>query len=39
MFQSTNIKLANAKHCTNITNLHEQKTYDIQLNMSYKHQV
>jgi hypothetical protein len=28
MFQSTNIELANAEHCTNIMDLHEQKRYD-----------
>jgi len=28
MFQSTNIKLADVEHCTNITNLHEQKMYN-----------
>jgi hypothetical protein len=28
MFQSTNIELANAKHCTNITYLHQQKRYN-----------
>ncbi len=28
IFQSTNIKLANVEHCTNIIDLHEQKMYD-----------
>jgi hypothetical protein len=28
MFQSTSIELVNAKHCTNITDLHQQKKYD-----------
>ncbi len=28
IFTSTNIKLANVKHCINITNLHQQKRYD-----------
>jgi len=25
MFQSTNVELANVKHCTNIIDLHQQK--------------
>jgi hypothetical protein len=33
MFQSTNIELANAKHCMNITYLHQQKG-TMKLNMS-----
>jgi hypothetical protein len=28
MFQSTNVELTNAKHCTNIIDLHQQKKYN-----------
>jgi hypothetical protein len=28
MFQSTNVELVNAEHCTNLTNLHQQKKYN-----------
>jgi len=40
MFQSTNIKLVNAEHSTNITDLHQQKRLSQpypKLNMSSKH--
>jgi len=36
MFQSTNIELANAEHCTNITDLNQQKG-TMKLNMSLKY--